>query len=114
MKKEDEWAFEQNLNYAISTFDWEKVNDVMKYLDWDWYSLEGTHVPTIDEMIQHVRNLFYSCFQELCHSGQDTLSFASGGFDVTLTKEGHRIEILFVIANRLINDYSVQLETTIQ
>lgn len=63
---------------VISNFEWEKVHDVMTYLNWEWFSVNG--VPSIGYMICTVQDTLSRVFDRLVTEDSPWQSSSSGGF----------------------------------
>jgi|WetSurMetagenome_2_1015567.scaffolds.fasta_scaffold482890_2 hypothetical protein len=68
---------------AIERFDFEKVHGVMEVLKRKWYVHAKDTIPTIGEMKQCVRDLYY----DIKNRNDDYTNSSTGGFTVTLYKE---------------------------
>lgn len=61
------------INNIMDSFDFRKVESVMKYLDWKWWGVEST--PSEYELRKKARQLLESAVNNKCNVG-------SGGFSV--------------------------------
>jgi hypothetical protein len=89
------------VEHCIENFDFLKVRFVMEYLDWKWASIDAT--PNTNQMKDWVRQLSNSCLRQMKESPkQKKSSYATGGFEVNITRdyegcEPNNVEIKFVI-----------------
>ena len=90
MEKELEYKIRDNFSEALERFDFSKVYNVMKYLDWTWCG-EKTP-PYLIQMIATVKELFEIAIKDF----EETVWTSSGGFTVRIYGKG-RVEIQFVI-----------------
>lgn len=81
--------FEEILN----EFDFNKVKQVMDYLEWTWYDTDG--VPNIKEMKNSCWRLFEHVLSRYLNSKSKCI-ISSGGFKITLFKEYILLE--FIVA----------------
>jgi hypothetical protein len=86
-----EETLESKFDWVLDGFDFEKVHNVMTFLGWKWFTLDGVKVPSINQMKESCRELF-----EEVASGE-TDNMASGGFSVR--KYGDNIVLEFILAD---------------
>lgn len=80
MKKLDEDALKiyKKINEVIDFFDFEKVHNVMEFLNWQW---QGKGVPEIYELKETARNLIIESINKTLETLED-YSIGTGGFEV--------------------------------
>jgi len=89
----------------IQHFDWERVHQCMKAMNWVW---GDGRVPDIPRMKETVRGLFKDTFAHLKdgkneiddndHGGDDSWYVSTGGFRVTL-QDRKRLELAFIVSD---------------
>ena len=86
-------AFEE----ALATFDFTKVEQIMKVLDWEWaFTKKG--VPSIYEMITTCQELYNSVVEDLTAHQEETFAMAStGGFAIYVYTSDPRVEVMFIL-----------------
>lgn len=84
---------QQHLDNIIDWFDFEKVNEVMKALDWSWV---GEGIPEPYRLKGQIRELFWDCFKS---EKQDLVTISCGGFWVSLDKEQDFADCKFVVSD---------------
>jgi hypothetical protein len=91
----------------INNFDFQKVHNVMKYLDWAWYPY-GT--PTVDELRfaarERIESVIKNCLLD-AKSDQEYIS-SSGGLKATVIKNDYGqitfLELEFILTSWDLND----------
>lgn len=73
--------FEERFDFAISKFDFHKIELVMQALNWKWWG--SPDFPTTEEMEEVVRDLYESCLEEH-EKGNSWPNCSSGGFYVDI------------------------------
>jgi hypothetical protein len=94
---------DEHIKYIVDSFNFEKVYNVMKFVDWKWYNpkTQGMYVPTIDEMKNVVIKLLYSVYID----NDDVFAMTSGGFRASKYEDHLELEfILSTISSDAIND----------
>lgn len=68
--------FDLLLDDVIDHFDFDRVHNVMKHLDWKWASknLDDLEIPSIQRLRSYARQLLRQAYKECCTIG-------SGGFE---------------------------------
>lgn len=89
---------EQKITECIENFDWDRIEKVMNYLNWQWFFNYGDncHVPSIDEMQQRVTELFMDCYRNLDNSQEQSYTMSCGGFEVCVYKDNNECSLKFV------------------
>lgn len=82
-------------NEMISQFNFYKVREVMRFLDWKWWT-NPNDVPTVTEMKVSVYQLYLSAKNSSSKKGKP-VSVSSGGFTVTVDRKNHTAILQFVI-----------------
>jgi hypothetical protein len=91
----------------INNFDFQKVHDVMKYLDWTWYS-KG--IPTVDDIRFSARERIESVIKNclLDANPNEEYFVSSGGLKATAIKDDYGqitfLQLEFVIVRWDLND----------
>ena len=91
----------------INNFDFQKVHDVMKYLDWTWYS-KG--IPTVDDIRFSARERIESVIKNclLDANPNEEYFVSSGGLKATAIKDDYGqitfLQLEFVIVSWDLND----------
>jgi len=75
-----------NFEDAFSRFDFKKVRQVMRLLEWTW--LGSNEPPTVYEMGNTVRDLLNKASEELTEE-LSSRSFGTGGFKVKVFNSGN-------------------------
>jgi hypothetical protein len=91
MNKEFEYKIRDNFSEALERFDFSKVYNVMKYLDWTWCG-EKTP-PYLIQMIATVKELFRIAMEDFNGSERWV---STGGFTVNISEKG-RVTIQFIV-----------------
>lgn len=98
-RQTDMFTYEK-INKAIEDFDFEKVEKVMKFLDWRWATKRGFEVPTIKEMEDTVRSLAASTVSRLYENDNKYFHYTrTGGFCVTMFNclcDGEREKVVII------------------
>lgn len=82
-------------NEMISQFNFYKVREVMRFLDWKWWpNLDD--VPTVTEMKNCVHTLYRSAKNAGSKMGE-LVSVSSGGFTVTVDRKNNTAILQFII-----------------
>ena len=84
MKKWEKKAIEEIMN----EFDFERVHDVMDFLDWDWGFMG---VPSVDIIKKEAKRLM----QDLCNGSSGYI--ATGGFWVYIHRKEHILNLMFAV-----------------
>lgn len=84
---------ENAIDYILRTFDFNKVQKIMKNLNWTWCT---ETVPTITELTQHATDLLNKCYDRKFH-----FTF-SGGFEARYNKykDGDVLSLRFIVEQR--------------
>ena len=77
----------KQIDYIIEHFDFEKVHDVMEFLNWDWL---GVGVPSIHHLKVEAERLMLKLISENCRT------IGSGGFEA-LKRDNGDICLYFVV-----------------
>lgn len=87
----------EHIGECISNFNWDKVKQVMDYLNWGWYNpKDGTcSVPGTTDMMETVRGMFEDCYRAMDNECEKRYTISQGGFEVT-TYEDNDCEMKFV------------------
>jgi len=91
MNKELEFKVRDNFSEALERFDFSKVYNVMKYLDWTWCG-EKTP-PYLIQMIATVKELFRIAMEDF--NGSE-IWVSTGGFTVNISENG-KVRIQFIV-----------------
>ena len=82
---------QEHLDEIMDWFDFERVRKTMNALDWKW--MDNPESPTVQELKQKVRELFWSCYDRKA-------DFSSiGGFKVRIDYEEDFAECSFVVTS---------------
>ena len=81
----------EHIDAIINNFDFERVNNVMNFLNWTWYF--NTTCPTIDELKQEAKRIL----NEICDSEDDTIAIFTGGFKASIYDDHLELEFGMVI-----------------
>lgn len=71
---------------SLAGFDFKKVHDTMKALNWEWIHDDGLRVPSIKEMEKSIKVLFNDAYENYKTEGEGYT--ASGGFEVQIDETG--------------------------
>lgn len=82
-----------NFEDAFSRFDFQRVRQVMRLLEWTW--LGASEPPMISEMEETVRNLFNKAEEGLAKE-MNSRSLKTGGFKVKVFNSGN-VYIEFIV-----------------
>jgi hypothetical protein len=85
---------EKHIKYIIKGFDFEKVHEVMKLLNWTWWHLD--HIPSVEDLIKEATKLL----NELYDSEYSYIE--TGGFKVSKSEDHMSLEFI-------ITDYSSEM-----
>ncbi len=77
---------------ALAGFDFKKVHEVMKSLNWEWLHDDGLYVPSIKAMENNVKVLFKDAYNSYKEGDGYT---ASGGFEVQIDE--NKVLLRFVV-----------------
>lgn len=77
---------EEIIEEIISNFDFKKVERVMKFLDWRYYT---GRVPTSCELAELSARLLRNAFDGLCLTDTRSYSVATGGLSASM----HKVEL---------------------
>jgi hypothetical protein len=80
----------------IKEFDFNKVHEVMRFLNWHWAS-GGLHIPEIEEMKSFCFDLFDDALREYLEF-KKAVTVSCGGFDITILDD-ETIYLAFVVAS---------------
>lgn len=80
---------EEIISEIINDFDFDKVEKVMKFLNWHYYT---GRVPTVYELIKVSTELLHDAFDGLCLHDTRTYSVKSGGFEASMRKVENGVE----------------------
>jgi hypothetical protein len=91
----------------INNFDFQKVHDVMKYLNWSWYP-KG--IPTVDDIRfsarERIESVIKACLLDA--KPEEEYFVSSGGLKATAIKNNYGqitfLELEFVLTNWELND----------
>ena len=72
-------SLQEQINYIMDTFEFERVRSVMEFLDWTWAAVGG--VPSLEEIKQLAEYVMQNACERLDQQrpGQDTF-VSTGGF----------------------------------
>lgn len=76
----------KNLTEVVNNFDFEKVQDVMQYLNWTWADAEKG-VPELYELKEKATDLLIDSYEELIKNKKQEFFIGSGGFEASAWKE---------------------------
>lgn len=86
----------ERVDYILENFDFNKVHQVMRFLNWTW---RGEGVPTVEELKSTASYLLHCCSIYLSQNpNENHYSTATGGFEVVY-HEG-RIRLLFILEHK--------------
>ena len=85
---------EKNYQQALEQFDFQKVYNVMEFLQWHWYNKKS--IPAITELKKQVDYLYKECLKSLKDENRDCAIVSTGGFEVTVYKAG-TVYIKFIV-----------------
>jgi len=109
LHKGNKMSLYSRFDKAIEDFDFARVEEVMKLLDWKWGLPDGTYrVPTQDEMKDTVRSLFQSAVDRMFDFNKTYTWCRTGGFCVSIFKDNtkdfnqHTIRISFEVESETI------------
>lgn len=91
MDEKLEQILNKNLLHCLENFDYEKVMNVMSFLNWQWW---WAGVPNKDNIIAMIKENFTSCKKYIKDDSRASVS--SGGIEVTIFKTG-RVKVQFVL-----------------
>jgi hypothetical protein len=94
---------DEHIKYIVDNFNFNKVYNVMKFVDWKWYNTksQGMDVPTINDMKTVVIQLLNNVYIE----DDDVFAMTSGGFRASKYEDHLELEfILNTISSDAIND----------
>lgn len=86
---------DESFNEMISQFNFYKVREVMRFLDWKWWT-NPNDVPTVTEMKNAVYSLYRSAKNSSPTAGA-TSTVESGGFVVTVDRKNKTAILRFCI-----------------
>lgn len=100
MKKLDEGTIKiyKKINEVVDFFNFEKVHNVMEFLNWQW---QGEGVPEIYELKEAARNLIIETINKTLETLEDC-SIATGGFEASsYLDENNEIQckLAFILEN---------------
>jgi len=68
----------------VESMDFEKIHNVMDFLNWTWASVaNGKRVPTEEEIKQHLINMLFDMFEEGYEKHRSEWSCSTAGFTVS-------------------------------
>lgn len=76
----------KNLTDVINNFDFEKVQDVMQYLNWTWADTENG-VPELYELKEKATDLLIDSYENLIKNKEEEFFVGSGGFEASVWKD---------------------------
>lgn len=79
----------KHIKYILDNFDFVKVNDIMKKLDWCWFGTDG--VPTIDILKRQASDMLNDIYDS------DYTTSSTGGFEATKFED--HLELKFIISD---------------
>lgn len=93
--KRNQYKTEFDLQWEeiLREFDWEKVRDVMKHLNWTYFSLE--RVPTIGDLVIMAKSLCYDARDTYLSGNGEESEYSSGGFSANY--DGECLCLRFVV-----------------
>lgn len=71
----------EQINKLLINFDFVRVHDVMKALDWKYW--DSDEVPNISQLVLIAQGLLEDACRGLVSSGKDEYFVATGGFEAT-------------------------------
>lgn len=83
----------EDIDYILDYFDFEKVKQVMDCLEWYWHSSENG-VPSIGELRKCARRLLKEVLEEGMKSKKSIILHATGGFKATYHKGELSLEFI--------------------
>lgn len=92
----------EHIKYIIDNFDFKKVHNVMKFLNWHWFFTKG--VPSEkdlkNEAIRLLNDIYFS----------DAISLSTGGLKVTKYEDSLELEFILSDYSSEILNYGVKYE----
>lgn len=88
---ENRKSFETHWENIVDNFDFSKVYEVMKVLDWTWDRGGLQYIPALDAIMDSAH--------KMCKMAYDNGSCNSGGFQCYYSKEDDVLELSFSIEN---------------
>ena len=92
---------QERMDEVMDWFDFEKVQKVMDFLDWQWFSVSG--VPTIPDMRQYVRKSMREAYEAVIFGDTNKGFNSSGGFSVKCERDPKDNVIFFHVTFELTN-----------
>lgn len=80
--------FEQKWEEIEKNFDWERVEKVMNFLDWKWYTVDG---------IPNIRDLKHKAYNLLKEAYDNGGYYAVGGFTAEYITKDNFLQLSFVL-----------------
>lgn len=91
----------KHIDEILDNFDFEKVREVMIFLNWKWFFSSGYRIPTVDE----IKDSAIKLLNEVASNKNKTYSVATGGFKAS--KYDKDLELEFTIEDyRIFNNES--------
>lgn len=87
---------QEDIDYILDNFDFEKVKIVMDCLEWYWVSCDA--IPSIGGMRKCVRELLKETLSEGVKNKKDT-QISTGGFRASYCREEDLLELEFIVEN---------------
>lgn len=78
----------------IEEFDFEKVHNVMKFLNWEWHD---TGVPDVKELKAQATELLNDAYEGSLKNANKTWNISTGGFLATVSIEANYVSLKFII-----------------
>lgn len=88
---------QEDIDYILDNFNFERVKKVMDILDWEWYDAEEG-VPSIIELRTCARRLLKEVLSKGIKTKKDT-QISTGGFRASYYKEEDLLELEFIVEN---------------
>lgn len=85
---------QEDIDYILDNFDFEKVKKIMDCLEWHWFSLDA--IPSIGELRKCARGLLQDSLFRGIESKKD-VETSTGGFKANYYREEDLLELSFII-----------------
>lgn len=80
---------DEHIKFIIDNFDFAKVEQIMIFLNWNWFTSLGYKIPSIDELKNEAFSLLINAYNS------DVTTISTGGFKVT--KNNDYLDLEFVL-----------------
>lgn len=85
---------QEDINYILDNFDFEKVKIIMECLEWYWVSCDT--IPSIGEMRKCARGLLKEALLKGVENKKD-MEISIGGFKALYLRNGDFLELSFIV-----------------